>query len=170
MSWYEATAYAEFATKQLPTIYYQTIIIHPGMEATFVATLDEQSIKRYEFLVKSGRAVLFPAYKGTYERRGAAPVGPSAFRDQMIMRYKDFKRSRDYLETRSDVAVEHLVYVGSSSGVQGLINLAEDNRIKAVMLVGAGLSPTRMPPEVDGVNFAPRVNVPVPRAPESRPQ
>jgi cephalosporin-C deacetylase-like acetyl esterase len=140
---------------------YQTIIIHPGREATFVATLDEQTIKRYEFLVKSGRAVMLPVYKGTYERRGIPPGGPSASRDQMIMRYKDFKRTIDYLETRPDIAVDRLGYVGSSSGAQGMINLAEESRIKAVMLVGGGLSSDRMPPEVDGVNFAPRVNMPV---------
>jgi serine/threonine protein kinase len=140
---------------------YQTIIIHPGMEATFVATLDEQTIKRYEFLVKGGRAVMLPVYKGTYERRGIPPGGPSASRDQMIMRYKDFKRSIDYLETRPDIAVDRLGYVGSSSGAQGMINLAEESRIKAVMLVGGGLSSGRMPPEVDAVNFAPRVNMPV---------
>ncbi len=96
-----------------------------------------------------------------YERRGTAPAGPSGYRDLTIQRYKDFKRSLDYLETRPDIAHDQLGYNGGSSGPQGLINLAEETRIRAAVLVSGGLSPVRTPPEVDAVNFAPRVKVPV---------
>lgn len=82
-----------------------------------------------DFLMKSGRAVLFPEYQGTFERRPSNPPGPSGFRDQMIEQCKDLQRSIDYLETRTDIARGQLGFFGISSGAQaGVITLALETR------------------------------------------
>jgi dienelactone hydrolase len=73
-----------------------------------------------DFLLASGRAVVFPVYKGTYERRdGLSPNGtnPPAFRrDHQIAWAKDLGRTLDYLETRPDFDITRVGYIGYSSG------------------------------------------------------
>ena len=117
-----------------------------------------------DFLIKSGRAVLFPEYKGTFERIGkSAEHGTIAERDQTIEQAKDLRRSVDYLETRSEIDPNRLAYYGFSWGaVQGSIFTALESRFKVAIFVDGGL-PVRwiLRAEVDPVNFAPRVKIPV---------
>ena len=63
------------------------------------------------FLVRNGRAVLYPVYKGTFERGSLAlsvlimeTNDSYAAAEFLIQVVKDFRRSVDYLETRSDIA------------------------------------------------------------------
>ena len=52
---------------------YQTVIYWPGAAAAVLGSIDEYS--RYmDFVVKSGRAVAFPIYKGTFERGDRTPI------------------------------------------------------------------------------------------------
>jgi DNA-binding winged helix-turn-helix (wHTH) protein/predicted esterase len=141
---------------------YQTIIFFPPRSARFLAKIDESDIKRIEFLMKTGRAVLFPTYQGTYERRPSGAPGPNAERDLVIQQGKDLGRSIDYLETRSDIAHDRLGYYGLSDGARlGVIMVAQEPRIRAAVFSHGGLSPERKPPEIDEINFASRVRVPV---------
>ena len=48
---------------------YQTVVYFPGASAMFSLTSDELPTNTFDFLMLSGRAVLYPVYKGTYERR-----------------------------------------------------------------------------------------------------
>ena len=115
-----------------------------------------------DFLIRSGRAVLFPEYQGTFERRPKHSLGPSGERDQTIEQCKDLQRSVDYLETRTDIAQGQVGYFGISYGAQaGVIILALEPRIRAAVLARVGLPGARKSPEVDEINFAPRVRSPV---------
>ena len=69
-----------------------------------------------DFIIKSGRALLLPVYKGTYERRIQGSTGPAIAREQSIQRAKDFFRSIDYLETREDIDLQRLGFYGVSWG------------------------------------------------------
>jgi eukaryotic-like serine/threonine-protein kinase len=141
---------------------YQTILYFPPRSARFLATIDDFDIKRIDFLVKTGRAVLYPMYQGTYERRPVESQGPSAERDRVIQQCKDLRRSVDYLETRPDIARDRLGYYGLSDGARlGLILVAQERRIRAAVFSMGGLSPERKPAEIDEINFAPRVRIPV---------
>jgi DNA-binding winged helix-turn-helix (wHTH) protein/dienelactone hydrolase len=141
---------------------YQTIIFFPSGHSRSAGSIDDAEIQRMDFLIRSGRAVLFPEYQGTFERRPKEPLGPSALRDQAIQQCKDFQRSVDYLETRADVVRDRLGFFGISSGAgKGLIILALEPRIRAAVLGDAGLSGVRRPPEIDQINFTPRVRIPV---------
>ncbi len=143
---------------------YETIIYFPPRNALYQGTIDDAEIKRFDFLMRSGRAVLFPVYQGMYERRPTeAPApGPSGERDRVVQQCKDLRRSVDYLYTRPDISRERLGYFGVSDGARlGLIFLANETRIRAATLSEGGFSPDKKPPEIDEINFAPRVRIPV---------
>ncbi len=73
-------------------------------------------------MVKNGRAVLYPVYKGTFERRDDAliPISRSrnshSFTEFLIQVVKDLKRSLDFLETRQDIDSERVAFYGMSWG------------------------------------------------------
>jgi dienelactone hydrolase len=116
-----------------------------------------------EFLLRSGRAVLYPIYKGTYERQPSEPsAGQAQERDLRIQVAKDLARSIDYLETRADIDRERLAYYGVSNGAAlAPLFLAIEHRLRVAVLVGGGLASEKPLPEVDPFNFVSRVTVPV---------
>jgi dipeptidyl aminopeptidase/acylaminoacyl peptidase len=70
----------------------------------------------------------------------------------------------DYLQERRDVIdLDKLAYYGASWGAtMGIVNLALDDRIKVAVLAYGGLPRGKSPlPELDLINFVPRVRVPV---------
>jgi pimeloyl-ACP methyl ester carboxylesterase len=74
---------------------------------------------------------------------------------------KDLRRSIDYLETRTDVTATNLAYYGLSwGGAMGGLMPAVEPRIKVNVLVVAGLDFPRTQPEVEPLNFLPRVTIP----------
>jgi len=117
------------------------------------------------FLVKSGRAVLYPVYKGTYNRRTDLKTDiqneTNSYREHVIQWSKDLGRALDYLETRPDIEIGRLGYFGFSweSSIAPVL-IAVEPRIKASVLLSGGLllQPTQR--EVDPFNFLPRVKIP----------
>jgi pimeloyl-ACP methyl ester carboxylesterase len=145
---------------------FQTVVYFPGAIPFFTPSSQQLELNYVNFLVRSGRAVLFPVYKGTYERIDPrVPFGtpPSvANRDLRIQAAKDLRRGVDYLETRADIDHNRLAFEGVSEGaVRGAVLTAIEDRFKASILIGGGLftGPAELP-EVDPLNFAPRVRVP----------
>jgi eukaryotic-like serine/threonine-protein kinase len=145
---------------------YQTVVHFPGAESIFVRSSDALiEIPRIDFILKSGRAVLWPIYKGTYERAAEMQTyfpNPSIrYRDLVIQWAKDLGRSIDYLETRSDIDRNKLGFYGDSwRACMGAILPAVENRLKVSILIGPGLYLQAARPEVDQINFAPRVTIP----------
>jgi cephalosporin-C deacetylase-like acetyl esterase len=75
---------------------------------------------------------------------------------------KDMGRSIDYLETRKDIQVDKLAYLGFSwGGFMGGIMPAIEKRIKVIVLNVGGMEMNKTLPEVDQLNFLPRVTQPV---------
>ena len=142
---------------------YQTVVYGPSAEAFALRTSDDLRMDHLEFLLRSGRAVMLPVYKGTYERH-LPPTGGGGgkARDVSILAAKDLGRSIDYLETRTDIDRERLAFYGVSVGaVLAPPFLAIEDRFKAAVLQGGGLASVRPLPEIDAFNFAPRVTMPV---------
>ncbi|HXV64351.1 MAG TPA: SUMF1/EgtB/PvdO family nonheme iron enzyme, partial [Vicinamibacteria bacterium] len=146
---------------------FQTVVYFPGVYGLFqerlVPTLIED--EGMDFLLKSGRAVMWPIYKGTYERRDGLVGGgkpPGVWRDHVIQWSKDMGRTLDYLETRTDIDSAKFAYLGFSMG-GGIapVLLAVETRLQAAILSSGGLWIRYQLPEMDGIHFAPRVNVPV---------
>ena len=142
---------------------YQTLILFPGAEAlNHLPSSALDSPGPYEFLVHSGRAVVHPVYRGTYERYMAAPAAAFGRRDYFVRLSQDFRRTVDYLNERPDIDARRLGYIGFSFGAWfGPVPIALDPRISVAVLAGGGLTRTRMLPEVDTIHFAPRVKIPV---------
>ncbi len=142
---------------------YQTVVYFPHAGGLALDSFQQAEMAYLGFLVKSGRALLFPMYKATYERRLKAPLaGPNALRDTVIQQVKDVRRSIDYLRTRQDIAGDRLAYFGVSMGATiAPIVLAVERRFKTAILWSGGLPMTPRLPENDPINFAPRVVLPV---------
>lgn len=143
---------------------YQTVVWVPGGEAfLFPSSESLSSPFLYDFLPRSGRALVYPVYQGTYERRGKFTGGAHEWRDLMIQWSKDLGRTLDYLETRKDVDGARLAYYGLSSGARdGPIFTSVDGRFKASVLLAGGLEGEdwELLPQVNVINFAPHCRVP----------
>ncbi len=151
---------------------YQTIIYFPGSGAIEKTSFEGPPYKAlWQFIVTSGRAVLFPIYYGTYERpstRGRrwensdVVKTPLTYRDWAIRMAKDLKRSIDYLETRDDIDSGRIGYYGYSFGsLLGPIMLAVEDRIDTGIFVHGGIPPIDLPRSFDMALYAQRVTVPV---------
>jgi eukaryotic-like serine/threonine-protein kinase len=156
-------AYLFLPTNAAPP--FQTVVFFPGSGAESLPRLLEPELYFFDFVIRSGRAVLHPIYKNTYERRlkNVPPWRSRAHRDLEIQQVQDVLRSVDYLETRSDINKDKLAYYGFSWGANmGLRVTALDGRFKASILMAGGLDSddTAGMPEVDELNFAPRVRTP----------
>ncbi len=142
---------------------YQTVVYFPHSGAQSFHTVDDTQLSLIDFVVKSGRALMFPIYKDTYERLDTPPdAGTSAERDETIQQAKDLRRSIDYLESRDDIDSSRLAYYGISWGaVQGPIMTAIEPRFKAAIFASGGCNAQKVLPEADAMNFASRVKIPV---------
>jgi pimeloyl-ACP methyl ester carboxylesterase len=146
---------------------YQTVVYFPISPALRTRSSENLvDMERIDFIIRSGRAVVYPVYKSTYERGDGLlsdrPNTSTLFRDHVIQWYKDFARTVDYLETRSDIDAGKLAYYGTSWGaVMGAIIPALEKRLKVSILVVGGFFQQRTLAEVEQINFAPRVTIPV---------
>jgi dienelactone hydrolase len=142
---------------------YQTVLYFPHSGGTMVNSFQQGEMAYLAFLIKAGRALLFPMYKGMYERRPPQPPsGPNAVRDLVIQQVKDLRRSFDYLQTRPDIVADKIAFFGVSlGGNRSSIILAVEPRFKTAVLWSGGLPLNSYVPEVDPINYATRVKTPI---------
>jgi dienelactone hydrolase len=142
---------------------FQAVLYFPPGSALSLNSIRDAGTRQFAYLIRGGRALLYPSYKGTYERRlSPGAGGPNEARDVAIQWSKDVGRSLDYLESRPDIDGQRLAFYGLSMGGQvGPIVGAIEPRLRALVLVAGGLDAEAGPPEVDPFNFAPHARVPV---------
>jgi eukaryotic-like serine/threonine-protein kinase len=145
---------------------YQTVLFFPGSNALTLRTFSLYPSASLDAVLRSGRAVLYPVYKSTFERGDGMESDvvdqTSTYRDHVIMWTKDASRAIDYAETRPDLAHDKLAYYGYSWGAEmGAIVPAVEPRIKVAILALGGIDFNHSLPEVDTINFLPRVKQPV---------
>jgi formylglycine-generating enzyme required for sulfatase activity len=141
---------------------YQTVAFFGGSGVLDTFRRIEDMDYPYQFILRSGRAVVVPAYSGTLER------GPTPFRlplnqqrDRAVRWSMDLGRTVDYMETRPDLDTRTLGFYGVSLGAtEGPRLVTVDGRFKTLVLVSGGLFPSP-PEEIDAWNFAPRLHIPV---------
>jgi dienelactone hydrolase len=123
----------------------------------------------FDFIARSGRALVYPVYSGTYERRtgtaaqdaGASPT-LNEWRDQVVRWSKDFGRTVDYLESRGDIETGRVAYYGYSMGaMDALPILSVEDRIRTAILLTGGLTDDEVAPEIDRARLAPRMKLPI---------
>jgi dienelactone hydrolase len=148
---------------------FQTVIYFPGVGAVKGkdAKNSEGFIWMNDYLLKNGRAVVFPVYRGTYDRNNGMTskmVDPNyshQFTEWLIWWTKDFSRTLDYLETRTEIDTGKIAFYGWSWGGEiGAYIPAVEDRVKLNILVLGGLyGPTY--PEANQINYLPRIKIPV---------
>jgi eukaryotic-like serine/threonine-protein kinase len=145
---------------------YPTIVFFPGSNAIHTRSSQDMLLRGIDFVPRSGRAIVYPIFKGTFERgdglNSDVQVPTAFYRDHVITWSKDLGRTIDYLETRQDLRTDHVAYYGLSWGsAQAPIMISMESRFKLAVLVGGGLDFGKPLPEVDPLNFASHVKVPV---------
>jgi hypothetical protein len=165
-----AAAYIYVDTAARPP--YEPVIVWPGSSAMTDRAFNPrtpQYINRLSFVLRTGRALVFPLYKGSWERddstfslRISVPDSSVLYRDLSVQWVKDLRRTVDYLETRQDMRADRIGYYGLSWGSEMAPKaLVVEPRIKAAVLDAAGYWLWGTPrPEVEAANYTPRMRTP----------
>jgi len=152
---------------------YQTVIYFPGDASAWMPS-SEGIESYYEFtmflsyLVRNGRAVIYPVYKGTFERGGPEYMALQqpentftySYTEWLVQYVKDFRRSIDYLQSRPDIDSNRIAYMGMSWGaIMGCIIPAVEDRLEASVLIAGGLMGLGRQ-EATGFSYISRVKTP----------
>jgi eukaryotic-like serine/threonine-protein kinase len=146
---------------------YHVIVFFPGSSVISQRSDPNAAyFDRVNFIMRSGRAMLYPIFKSTHTRgdviKNDYPSATAVWRDHMVMWSKDVGRSIDYLQTRSDIDKDRIGYMGYSWGAgMAPLFLAVEPRLSLALLNVGGFYLQAALPEADPVNFAPRVKIPV---------
>jgi dienelactone hydrolase len=151
---------------------FQAVIFMPGWSAWYPGSSENlRLIPLIDFIIMSGRAVLYPIYYGTYERYAEADPNPSVLHTIRMTRatvdfgirvIKDCRRSIDYMQSRGDIDPNKIAFYGYSFGARtGSIVLALDTRAKIGILACGGLNNYSKRPEYEELNFIPHIRIPI---------
>ena len=153
---------------------FQPIIYFPGIDP-FVPNIAKSSqiqpgmaAMPLDYVVKSGRVLVQPVYKGSYDR--CCILGSDRY-DFGSERYADGARKwpgevgrvLDYLESRSDYFdINRIGFIGVSIGASyALPILALEPRFQAAVLLSGGLPQVSVRADVDPLNYVSRIKLPV---------
>jgi serine/threonine protein kinase/dienelactone hydrolase len=147
---------------------FQTVLFFPSARIFYIHSNDNGrnlgDMQFFDYILQSGRAVMYPIYQDTYERKVHFYMpGASQFIQITTDQFKDAARSLDYLATRPDIDRSRIAYLGVSMGAaQGVIN-AEllQNRLKTAILLDGGYFLDPPVPGGDQAEFATRLKIPV---------
>ncbi|MGD8869905.1 MAG: SUMF1/EgtB/PvdO family nonheme iron enzyme, partial [Gemmatimonadales bacterium] len=144
---------------------YQTVVYFPGSPAFFLRSSENLAeIAMVGFIPKSGRALVYPIYKGSYERYIENPrPGLAAARQRMVWMTQDLERTVDYVIEREDLRDDAIGYMGLSLGAEIAVPIAIEKRFKALVLVGGAFDAKwrgSYPPEASPWSFASHITTP----------
>jgi dienelactone hydrolase len=149
---------------------YQLVVYFPGL-TSFAGRASSDNLQPQpgitDFIVKGGRAIVWPIYKGSYERwdtflnlQGEESL--RTYRARMFQWRQDLGRILDLMSARKEIDVQRVAYVGASFGASmALPLLALEDRLKVVVLLAPGVPYRVLPPEADAVNYLSHITLPV---------
>ena len=141
---------------------YQALVYHPSAGAVTSTFASMEGFNRMEFIIRSGRAVIYPIYLGTFNRRLPPAQSAAEQRERVVRRFQDMRQSVEYLVSRDDIDVSKLGYFGASWGsTWAPVMVSLEERFRTAVLFEGGLSQQQFTPEIDVFNFLPRVRIPV---------
>ena len=153
-----------FLPKNVPPPW-QPVIFIPAPIGSAVSSSEDgrntQDSSYWNYLILDGRAVVFPIFKGAFERGGRPNPVYEPSMAGAISPAKDIFRAIDYLETRKDIRADRVGLLAVSGGVDRAIAVcAMEQRIKAAVLLGGGFwgVPSR---DQDLVGFSQHIAMPV---------
>ena len=120
---------------------YQAVVYFPGSNALEHSTFEDMYWERFDYIPRSGRVLVRPVLAEMYERSGSSR--PET-RQAVVARYakwvQDMGRTLDYLETRGDVDVSKVAYMGLSLGSrEAPIMLVYEDRFRVAVLLAGGV-------------------------------
>jgi dienelactone hydrolase len=162
-----------FTPKEYSEPLQPVVFFPPGAGNTNGIPSDSINIARYniDFIVKSGRALVWPVLIGTYERSR-----PRLDRDSgsFMRRWHRANRSRrnetgrllDYLQSDPDFAGDKIALLAASFGATFITPhiLATEPRFKSAVLMSAslaGVNPEKVPDHVNPNTYWPNVRAPI---------
>ena len=142
---------------------YKAVIYFPGVDALNRRAFNLSSwLVPWDCIPKSGRAFIVPVYSGMYERGRGTPGGQLKKFEELFPEWiKDMGRTIDYLETRQDIDIQNLAYMGLSLGARLAPDISiYEKRIKVLVLFGGGVRYPAARPKPQGLTL-PHVKIPV---------
>src|ERR1035441_707873 len=101
---------------------FQTVVFFPGSNALLLRKFAIYPTSALDGFLRSGRAVIYPVYKSTYERGDGMESDvantSNTWRDHVVMWVKDASRAIDYVQTRPDLDHNKIAYYGYSWGAE----------------------------------------------------
>ncbi len=144
---------------------YQSVVFFPSARVELLRDSRHLGDMQFvDYIIKNGRALLYPIYLDTYERHVDPLQLVGSVGDlQLTMKWsKEVRRAVDYLDTRKDMDASKIAYLGVSMGAAyGVIFTALEPRFRAVVFLDGGFFLASPPKGRDQVDFAPRVTKPV---------
>jgi len=129
---------------------YQPVMFSPGANAYSILTRltdFDPAVYLLDFLPVSGRALVIPAFDGSYERKNTeistvaqTPAAASrALAERRVHWRIDLGRLIDYFTLRPDLDHEKVIYLGFSAGASGfLASVPFESRIKNNIFISGG--------------------------------
>ena len=152
----------EFKNKSVPIIEFPTA----GAIFSDKFIIDENLLKERKYILDEGYSLIIPVYYNNYDREKPLkdwwPNESEEYKNAIIKIGKDFKRVIDYLETREDLEIKKLSYLGYSWGsVTSNILLAIDERVKSAAIFIGGLMLQKSRKEIEAHIYLRRIKIPI---------
>jgi len=147
----------------------QSVVYFPGMGAfQNERSSDNLNVPAHlEWILISGRSLVWPIYKGSFERHDVnlqnldGDEHAAVRRERTIQWRQDLGRTIDYLVTRDDIDASRIAYLGFSHGAsRALVILAMEKRLKAAILWSGGMPYRRLPAIADPINYMSEITLP----------
>ncbi len=144
---------------------YQSVVYFPSSAAFDIRSSENLAeFAMLSFVPRSGRVLVYPLLKGTYERfiENRQP-GPTGHRQRTVWAVQDIMRTVDYVMSRDDLRPDRVAYLGLSYGAELAVPVALEKRFKALVLIGGALDPAwrgGVLPEASPWNFVSRITTP----------
>jgi serine/threonine protein kinase/formylglycine-generating enzyme required for sulfatase activity len=144
---------------------YQTVLFFPSARVLSLGDSRKLGdVKFFDYIIQSGRAVMYPVYQDTYERGVKFYLPNGVLSSELnVDQYKDAARSLDYLATRPDIDSSRLAYLGVSMGSAkgAIIATLLQERLKTAIFLDGGYFLYKPIPGSDQADFASRMKKPV---------
>jgi dienelactone hydrolase len=148
---------------------YNPVIIYPTAGSLGTNTdnqLPNLLLNQFKYLIDEGYAIIHPIYHNTYSRKKTVNTFWASqsedYKNAIIKIGKDYKRSLDYIESRTDFNFDNMSYYGYSWGATtSNYLLAIDDRIKAAVICVGGLMLQKSKNEVEAHYYIRRIKTPI---------
>ena len=148
---------------------YETVVFVTGVNCLFETKMRAQpEIEMSDAIPRSGRVIVRPTLSGMWERGTGntfARMGADAsFAGRTIQEWQsDMIRVLDYLETRDELQMDNLGFMGLSLGATTAgLYLSTDDRFNFAILLSGGIGTiANLPTRIGDLGLFPRVTVPV---------